>query len=108
MVDLGFTEAQSEELDRRILHSESRIKFWVIGGILANILSLAAVAIPLIFYLGQMQTQFASTVASAGVSESELRKLDRWKLEREIWEQAVNNHLSPKGFQPPIVHKTSE
>lgn len=44
----------SDEIDRRIQHAEQRIKFWVISGVLANVLILISATVPTVFYLGQL------------------------------------------------------
>lgn len=44
----------SDEIDRRIQHAEQRIKFWVISGVLANLLILIGATVPTVFYLGQL------------------------------------------------------
>ena len=44
----------SDEIDRRIQHAEQRIKFWVISGVLANLIILLIATVPTIFYLGQL------------------------------------------------------
>lgn len=53
-----------DDIDRRIEHSEGRIKYWVIAGILANLVALVGIGVPLVYYFGSMQAQSGNTVSS--------------------------------------------
>jgi hypothetical protein len=45
------------DVSQRILHSETRIKNWVIGGVLANLVILIGIGAPMVWYLGQLSAQ---------------------------------------------------
>lgn len=90
-----------EEVDRRITHSETRIKFWVISGVLANLIVLIGLGAPLVYYLGTMQAQ--ATTAMTGLSQltAEVEKRGSWMQEREMWEARVEAKLEAQGVAIP-------
>lgn len=58
------------DLDRAIEYSTLRIKFWVISGVLANFLILTGVMAPVIFYLGQIDSQLKVERATTELARS--------------------------------------
>lgn len=91
----------SDEIDRRIVHSEQRIKSWVMGGILANLMILACTAVPSVFYLGQMSQNISQLVSTVNENKAKIAESDDWKRKREIWESSVEQFLKPQGYDPP-------
>jgi hypothetical protein len=55
------------ELDRAIDHATLKIKFWVVSGVLANLLILATAMVPVVFYLGQIDSRLAEESRAAKV-----------------------------------------
>lgn len=91
----------NEDIDRRISHSEQRIKYWVIFGVLVNFVALTMAAVPAVFFMGQV-SQSASTIA-ASVSKQDTR-FDGVQAEMTrqfIWRNAANQWMGSKGFVPP-------
>lgn len=91
----------SDEIDRRIMHSEQRIKYWVMGGIVANLLTLLVATIPMVFYLGQISRDVQTTVTTAGSSVVELKVRESWMRDRIIWEAAAEQWMESQGFKAP-------
>lgn len=91
----------STDMDRRIGHAEMRLKFWVVAGILCNVVGGLAVGIPMIYYLGSLNSQFDSLITRADSQQAVQERQVRWMQEREIWENAVETHLVEDGFTPP-------
>lgn len=92
-----------EEVDRLILHSETRIKYWVVASVMANLIALGAVGAPLIYYLGTMQAQtsaVALTIQQTAVNQSKLvERLNH----HEIWESNAETWMIQQGFVPPRI-----
>lgn len=91
----------SEEIDRRILHSETRIKYWVLGGVLANVATFALTAIPSVFYLGQLSTNLENATTLLSVQVQELQRIKEQQERRNSWEVAAEQWMIGQGFQPP-------
>lgn len=52
------------DVSQRILHSETRIKNWVIGGVLANLVVLIGIGAPMVWYLGQLSAQTSNLIST--------------------------------------------
>ena len=83
----------SDEIDRRISHSEQRIKTWVLGGIAANLLVAILAAIPTIFYMGQISRDINQAIARQTEQQAELVARGKWMNERMIWEARIEAAL---------------
>ena len=91
----------SQDVDRRILHAETRIKSWVVGGILANVMALFMFCVPMVYYLGKMQAQFTTALAAVTDNSKALSNRREWIRDREMWEESVDRWGKSKGFNPP-------
>lgn len=91
----------SEEIDRRVVHSEHRIKYWIVVGILANLVTLILAAIPVVFYLGQMTTTATQALGTIRQQQVQLDAMRQWREDRIIWEISAEQWMKSKGFQPP-------
>ena len=95
----------SEEIDRRIKHSEQRIKYWVVGGIVVHMFTLLLALIPAVFYLGQISRDISEASKAVTEQKSELRAMTQestsWRSERVIWESNAEQWMITKGFIPP-------
>lgn len=89
----------SDDIDRRIAHAEVRIKYWVMAGILANLLAIVLAAIPLVFYLGSIQSQTAQALSKINDTADEVDQRRVWMQNREIWEAQVQTYLEAQGFK---------
>ena len=98
----------SSDIDRRIQHSETRIKFWIIGGVLANLLVAMAGALPIIYSLGQMTTQFDAALKTMTQLKDDGVDADTWREERLLWEFSVEQHLRRSGYIPPTATRRSK
>lgn len=92
----------SSDIDRRIVHSETRIKNWVIGGILANLIALIFAAIPLVYYLGQIQAQSSQALQTIQSTSAELERRRDWMLDRQLWEQSMESWAAQHGYVPSV------
>lgn len=83
----------SDELDRRIAHSEQRIKSWVIAGILANLMVAIMAAIPAIFYMGQISRDINQAMSQLKDNTTVLNDRGKWMNDRMIWEAETRMRL---------------
>lgn len=89
-----------EDIDRRIAHAETRIKYWVIIGVLANVAALIGLGAPLIYYLGSMQAQASVAIASLSKSSDQLERQQNWIRKREMKDASLEAWAKTKGYQP--------
>lgn len=94
------------DVDRRIAASESRIKFWVLGGVITNLVVAVGAAIPLVFFFGQISRDIAATVAAQQASVISAEETVKWRQARMVWEARVESILESKGItvQRPEEH----
>src|SRR5215204_1288607 len=52
----------SDEIDRRITHSETRIKYWVLVGVVVNFLIAVGAAIPVIYASGTIASDIRTSL----------------------------------------------
>ena len=97
-----------DEVDRRIEHSETRIKNWVATGVVANLVALFVMAIPLTYSLGQIQAKFDAVLVTSQDTAKRLKDMDTWRRDREVWETSVESYLATQGFRPIRVGKPKE
>lgn len=92
----------SDEIDRRIQHSEQRIKTWVLGGIAANLLVAIIAAIPTIFYMGQMSRDIAQTQQQILVAIAKLENHEARIQENTVWRARMEERIQDdtKGKYP--------
>jgi hypothetical protein len=88
----------SDEIDRRISHAETRIKFWVMAGIAVNLLVAVAAAIPLVFSMGQISRDISVSTSTQQAQAIELVAQRKWMADRQIWEVRVESALQNKGI----------
>lgn len=89
-----------EDIDRRISHSEMRIKNWVIAGVLANLLVLIGIGAPLVYYLGSISAQSVMAITQLNATQTQLSTINEWIRRREIKDAAVEAWMQGKGFRP--------
>jgi len=90
-----------EDMDRRILHSETRIKNWVIAGVLANLLVLIGIGAPLVYYLGSISAQSTMAITQLSETNNRLAIMDRWIRRHEVWDATVEAWMESQGYRPP-------
>lgn len=88
----------SDEVDRRIAASEIRIKFWIVGGALTNFIVAVGVAVPLIFYMGQISRDISQATQTQQAQTIELAATSKWMQDRMVWEAKVESVLQDKGL----------
>lgn len=91
----------SEEVDRRILSAEQRIKLWTVGGILTQITALAVIVAGGVFHLGQLSTEFNTTQKNMQKIMVVLGGRGNWMDERIYWESQVEEELVKLGGNRP-------
>ena len=98
----------SADMDRRISHSETRLKFWVVGGVLANLIALAAIGLPMVYYAGQVVEQIetdrrvaAQEFVEGAERDAILAARGIWMQDRRAWELSVEPYLRELGWNPP-------
>lgn len=87
----------SDEIDRRIEHSEQRIKTWVLAGVAANLLVAIMAALPMIFYMGQISRDINQSISQQAALQARIDNDDKWRSERMIWEARVEAQLAQRG-----------
>lgn len=95
--------AYDADITRRLEHSETRIKNWVIGGILANLMVLIGVGLPMVYYLGGIQNQTLSMLANSTAADQRMDRFEKWMTQREIWEANISSQMSANGMKPAQV-----
>lgn len=90
-----------EEIDRLILYSETRIKYWVVAGVAANLLALAGIGIPFVYYLGTAQVQSATSLVELQKVSDSISTLEKRIVKREMWETSAEGWMVQQGFTPP-------
>lgn len=83
----------SEEIDRRINHSEQRIKFWVMAGVAANLLVAILAAIPTIFYMGQASRDISQVQQEVTLLTGELKEHGVKIQENTIWRARMEERM---------------
>src|SRR5688572_14923029 len=83
----------SDEIDRRIGHSEQRIKFWVMAGVAANLLVAILAAIPTIFYMGQASRDISQVQGHVTVMAGEVKEQNVRIQENTIWRARMEERL---------------
>lgn len=84
-------------IDDRDTAVEQRVKYWVIGAVLAQVVAL----LPVIFFLGGIYQNANSSLELLKAQQRELAQRGSWMQDRERWEYAVEIWARPKGFEPP-------
>jgi hypothetical protein len=77
----------SDDMDRRIELSATKIKLWIIGGILANLVVAMGGAIPISYSLGQMTRSFEAAINKMQDSTERIDDMEDW--------------ARTQGYQPP-------
>lgn len=91
----------SEEIDRRIIHSETRIKYWVLVGVIVNFLIAIGAAIPVIWTSGQISADIRSSLQAQQSQALEMAARGKWMQDRMVWEARVEAALNAKGMRIP-------
>lgn len=91
----------SEEIDRRIAHSEQRLKYWVLAGIVTNLMVAIFAAVPTIFYIGQISRDINQALQNQQAQTVELAARAKWMQDRMVWEAKVSAALRARGLTPP-------
>jgi len=76
---------------------EQRVKFWVVGAALTNVLAL----LPVIFFLGGIYQNANASLDLLKEQQKELAQRGLWMQDRERFELAVELWAEPKGFKAP-------
>lgn len=97
-------EAYERDVTQRISHSETRIKYWVIAGVVANLLVLIGVGVPMVYYLGQMSAQATEVIASVAKTSMQLDKIEVTQRRQAVWQYAAEQWMQSQGFLPPPPH----
>lgn len=67
--------AFDRDVSGRLAHLETRIKYWVIAGVVTNLLALIGLGIPLVYYLGTLNAQTTAAIATVGTTTSSINSL---------------------------------
>ncbi len=89
----------SDEIDRRVTHSETRIKFWVMAGVVVNLMVAVGAAIPLVFTMGQISRDISSSASTQNAQAIEMVAQRKWMQDRQIWEVRVDAALAAQGIR---------
>ena len=84
-------------VDVRDQHVETRVKYWVVAATLAQIVAL----IPIIFFLGGIYNNANASLDILKNQQAELVRRGNWMVDRQIWEDRVEQWAVPKGLHPP-------
>jgi hypothetical protein len=93
----SLKEDLERDIDVKIDSAVTRMKFWVISAVLAQVVPL----VPIIFLLGGI---YATNNAALELMKKQQEVLESYGArmnERDIWQQGVEQWAGPKGFVPP-------
>ena len=93
----SITEELKDYINQRDNAVEQRIKIWVVGSVLANLIAL----VPVIFFLGGIYADGRTAVKLLEEQQTELRQRGAWMQDRERWELAIEYWAQEQGFKPP-------
>lgn len=82
--------------------SENKLKLWVIGGVLTQLVA----ALPVIFFLGGIYNTNNSALDMLRKQQTILDQHSEWMYQRERWGQAVELWGEPKGLRVPTDRRT--
>lgn len=91
----------SEELDRRISHAETRVKYWVLVGVIVNFLVAVAAAVPVVYSSGQIAADIRTSLSTQQAQSVELAARAKWMEDRMIWEARVEAALEAQNIDLP-------
>lgn len=97
--DLFPDAITGEEVDRRIAHSEARIKFWVMVGVVSNLLAAVSVAVPAVFFIGQISQNVQQAATAMTQIQANQKANEDWVKDRMIWEARIEVALRTKGVE---------
>lgn len=101
-MSFGTYDAYDADVNRRIEHAETRIKYWVIGGICANLLAMMGVGIPMVYYLGTLNAQTTQAITQMGKSITDTDALSKRIDAIDYRQRAALQHMKLQdGFEPP-------
>lgn len=78
-------------------HSESRIRNWIMGTVLAQAVAL----IPMTFFMGSIYSDGKQAVEMLTKQAVTQQNTDKWMAERERWEVSMEVWAVREGFIPP-------
>lgn len=93
----AITDELKEYIDQRDNAVEARIKLWIFGAILANVLGM----VPVIFFLGGIYADGRTAVELLEAQQAELTQRGVWMQDRERWEMSVEMWARDQGYEPP-------
>lgn len=99
-MDSDFYRAYDADVTRRLEHSETRIKNWVMGGIAANILALLGLGTPLVYYLGTLSSQATMAVATQTSMATKLDLIEKKQASTETDLRTMEAWASQQGYAP--------
>lgn len=88
-------------VNQRVRDSEHRIKFWVISGILVNVVAMIMVAVPIVYYFGQASQASIAMSQTVAKNRLDLDALQRQTQDIDTWIATAEQFLITKGFTPP-------
>lgn len=91
-----FPDAVSiDDVDQRVMHSETRTKFWIIACVSTNLV----LALPTVFYVGRMAQAVEQMSQSVKDLQTSQQVSEQWVRDRMIWEAKVEAALRQKGVE---------
>jgi len=90
-----------EDINRRINHAEVRIKYWVILGVLVNVIALVGLGAPLVYYLGTMQAQAGVAIANLSKTSDAQLAMASEVQDNKYRTASVEQWAESQGYRPP-------
>lgn len=93
--------AFDRDVSSRLMHLETRIKYWVIAGVVTNLLALIGLGIPLVYYLGTLNAQTSAAISTVNITSASINsltervtrleaKIDNWQdREHSTWGTSI-------------------
>lgn len=93
----NITDDLKEYIDQRDTAVEQRIKLWILGSILTQLLAMA----PIVFFLGGIYSDGRAAVELLQNQDEEIAAIRTAQRERERWQLSIEIWAKSKGYEPP-------
>lgn len=70
---------------------------------MANLVALVGIGAPLIYYLGTMQAQTTTALATIQQTDANMSRLEQRLNSHEVWESNAETWMVQQGFIPPRI-----
>lgn len=95
----------SLDIDRRISQSQTNIKYWVICGVLANLMAFILGAVPVIYYLGSISAQSSQALSDIRKNGDLSSSIVTRTQDIEMRQTMLEAWATQQGYNNPVVRR---